>query len=179
MTNRKRKVSEGKVTASHAKSALSKDKAKSSFEFEIRGEFCRCWLFADGDICFGVPDEESGKQLHNLIRHVERLIVKASRPGLKRLDFRRFLAKLMQMEISIEEERLRSLDSRCVIDPSSLRPLDTEKLSDEDRRFFEALKEKTEIAIAAAEKDGVRKERIPLTTSIDIVTAKLEQRQKK
>jgi hypothetical protein len=179
MTNTKETFSKGAVTVPYLESALSKIKARSSFEFEIRGESCRCWFVADGDICFDVPDEESGKQLHSLIGHVERLIVKASRRGLKRLDFRRFLAKLMQMEISVEEELLRSLDSRYIIDPSSLRPLDAEKLSDEDRRFLEELEEQTEIAVAAAEKDGVRKERIPLTTSIDIVTAKLEERQKK
>src|SRR4030081_3335002 len=175
MTNTKGTFAKGTVTVSYSELALSKIKAQSSFEFELRGASCRCWFVADGDICFNAPDEESGKQLHSLIGHVERLIDKASRRGLKRLDSRKFLAKLMQMEISIEEELLRSPDSQYTIDPTSLRPLDTEKLSDEDRRFLEELEEQTEIAVAAAEKDGVRKERIPLTTSIDIVTAKLEE----
>jgi hypothetical protein len=179
MANTKETLSEATVTVSYSKSAVMKIKAKSSFEFELEGTSCRCWFGASGALCFNAPSEEGGKQLQKLMAEVERLIHDASCDDLDRLDARRFLSKLMQMQISIEEKLLKLPESQRRLVATDLRPIDIKKLSDEERCLLEVLQEQSEIAVAAAEKDGIQKERIPLTISKDMVEAKLEEKRRR
>jgi hypothetical protein len=178
MLNTKRAY-EGAVEVLFSDAAVARIKAKSWFEFELGNACCRCWFGADGDLRFNAPYEEEGKLLNSLIRLVGRLIYKADCRGLDKLDSRKFLAKLMQMEISIEEELMRSPDSQYIFDPSSLRHIDTEKLSDKGRRLVEVLQEQSEIAVTAAEKDSGQKERILLTISKGVVEARMQEKRRR
>jgi hypothetical protein len=174
MKNIKDAFSEATVAVSYPKSVLRRVWANHSAEFELSGCSCRLWFNSKGRICYRVPEE--AEQVDVLIGEVERSLAQTSNLGLDIDELRNLIAQYMLMRLAIELDLRQLPNSQRRLVASNLRPVDPGKLPDEHQCLLEVLQEQTENAIAAAEKDGLPKDGIPVTISRVMVRAKLEEK---
>jgi hypothetical protein len=149
---------------------------KYSFDFTIDGEACQTWCDPENNrVCFDCGN--LAEFLNQLTLKIDRAIKQCeSKSEIDILDVRKFALKHIEAMIRVEKELQGAPDSERHFELLNSKPVDVEKLSDEERCMFEVLEEQLEKAESdGAVGEGVVGDRV-YTITKEMVEAKMREK---
>jgi hypothetical protein len=145
MENSGVRVEEGTVRETYSGAAWRKAMAKYVIKFEVHGQCCSAWFNPqNGEFYTDCPAPQS-EGLYGAAAELERIIGEP-KPHLDSLGLRKFLYEHLRAMIDVETELQGSPASESTYEFLNLETVDLEKLSLEEQRLFELIKQEAEKA---------------------------------